>query len=159
MSKLIITEEQIEECIQDLDASEEAFSEAVENFKTRQPVLFAFFFSEGLQILTQVEKEYLFYLAVMHWKAIYDNSNQALPQITEEQLGKAEERNWELLDGVKSKEFRERLNVFFEDSDQEDLLAFAEDMLTLEDQDELTEEGREPMFIALKSMVDCLLPE
>ncbi|MCI5081058.1 MAG: hypothetical protein MRY78_05170, partial [Saprospiraceae bacterium] len=102
---------------------------------------------------------YLFYLATMLWKTIYDNAAQTLPPVTETQMGKAEERNWELIEEVKSKVFRERLNVFFEDSEQEDLLAFAEDMLTLEDQDELTEEGREPMFIALKSMVDCLLTE
>ena len=41
-------------------------------------------------------------------------------------------------------------NCFFENSSQEDLLAFIEDSLLEEEEDLVTKVGREPMFIALK---------
>ena len=48
------------------------------------------------------------------------------------------------------------MDVFFENYQQEDLLAFVEDSL-IDDEDEIvTKVGREPMFVALKSIIDCL---
>ena len=50
--------------------------------------------------------------------------------------------------------------MFFENTQQEDLLAFIEDSLTPgEDDDEefpVTEEGAEAMFVMLKTVVDVL---
>ena len=55
-----------------------------------------------------------------------------------------------------AKRFRDRMDIFFENYSQEDLLAFVEDNL-VEDEDSLvTKEGREPMFVALKSVIDIL---
>ena len=66
------------------------------------------------------------------------------------------------MDASNAKNFRDRLNEFFEGSDQEDLLAFAEEAV-LEDEDDpesiVTKEGKEPIFIALKTMVDVLTGE
>ena len=76
--------------------------------------------------------------------------------INEKTLGEAEERNWTLLQSSKSNNFQERLNPFFENYPQEDLLAFVEDALADEEDDGLlTREGREPIFITLKSILDC----
>ena len=73
-----------------------------------------------------------------------------------ETIGKWEEKNWDLLNSVTSKKFRERMDVFFKDYFQEDLLAFVEDALTEEEEELLvTKIGREPMFVALKSLIDA----
>ena len=60
----------------------------------------------------------------------------------------------EIINEVTSKQFRDRLNVFFEKTSQEDLLAFIEDSLLEEEEELVTKVGREPMFIALKSIID-----
>ena len=39
---------------------------------------------------------------------------------------------------------------------QEDLLAFVEDNLVEDEDSVVTKEGREPMFVALKSVIDVL---
>ena len=152
-----ISEDQIEVTIAALDADEEAFAEAIETFKAEQPVIFSYFFSESAKLLTQAEREFLFYLGIIIWKSIHTNWPHTIPTITEEQLGAAEEINWTLLESTNSKNFNDRLNPFFEDSPQEDLLAFVEDMLVPEVGNyDLSKEGREPIFVVLKSIIDCL---
>lgn len=69
----------------------------------------------------------------------------------------AEEKNWELLEaGTSAQSFRERLDVFFEKTSQEDLLAFVEDALSDSEDGLTTKEGREVVFVFLKSVIDCL---
>ena len=61
------------------------------------------------------------------------------------------------LETVKSNNSRDRMTVFFDDSDQEDLLAFVEDALVEDDEDSVvTKEGREPIFVALKTVIDII---
>ena len=155
MTKLV-PESIIEKNIQLLEQSEANFQEASEQFRIEQPTLFSFFFSENLSLLTQTEQKYLFRLIVIFWKSIKDVFPDEQAMLSEDQISEAEEHNWSLLEKTSAKAFHDRLDVLFEDSNQEDLLAFAEDMLTLEEQDELTKEGREPIFVALKVMADLL---
>jgi hypothetical protein len=78
-----------------------------------------------------------------------------MDEIDSDELSVAEEKNWELLESITAKRFRDRLDVFFKDNKQTDLLAFVEDMLLDEEDELLTKEGREPMFVILKSIIDC----
>ena len=89
--------------------------------------------------------EYIFASRENFEKAIFEVEN-------------AEERNWTILKLAKGRDFQERLNAFFEDHpEKEDLLSFIEDAL-LEDEDSpVTAEGREPLFVSLKTVIDCLL--
>ena len=48
------------------------------------------------------------------------------------------------------------MDVFFEDYAQEDMLAFVEDNLVEDEDSTITKEGREPIFVALKSVIDVL---
>ena len=109
-------------------------------------------------MFTQKENEYILYLILVIWKAL-GLSGERVPDVTELQLSQAEGHNWERLQGVKAKGFHERLNVFFDNYPQEDLLAFVEDALAEEEEEEMplvTKEGREAIFVSLKSAIDCL---
>ena len=79
---------------------------------------------------------------------------ETLKAIPKKTLEIAEEKNWELLDNIRELRFRDRMTVFFDNSDQEDLLAFVEDSLVDDEDSFITKEGREPMFVALKSVID-----
>ena len=132
------------------------FEREIEIFGKEQPALLGYVFSEDFELLTREEREYMLYLLIVLWKSIEQVEGE-LPVIHTDNISEAEERNWELLDAVTETRFRDRMNVFFEDSDQEDLLAFIEDALIEDDDDSVvTKEGREPMFVALKSIVDVL---
>ena len=153
-----ISESLVEQAAELLNASEESYERAVEEMEEEQPVLLSYFFTEDFQVFTQSEKEYLFYLMLVVWKAV-SLGGESIPAITEQQLSQAEDSNWEQMQGVKARGFHERLNVFFDNYPQEDLLAFVEDALSDEEDDDailVTKEGREALFVSLKSAIDCL---
>lgn len=138
------------------DYSDEQYEAEMEAFSAAQPVLFAWLFSEHFDLLTDDEKGYLQYLALIAWRSI-EKVNGVLDAVSEEQIGEAEEANYAVLEASTAKKFRDRLNAFFEGSTQEDLLAFAEEaVLEYEDDPEslVSKEGKEPIFVALKTLVD-----
>lgn len=128
-------------------------------FKQEQPAILAYLTSEGFNVLTNAEKDYLLYLALVIWKSIGE-VDPISSTITQKQIAESEEDNWAQLNESVSKNFRERLTPFFDETEQEDLLAFVEDSLTLDEEADadlnLSKEGRDPIFIALKTIIDCL---
>ena len=150
-----ISENIIDSVVEEIGTSEENFTKALLEFSKEQPLLNTYILSENFDIFTQSEKEYFLFLTLTLYFSV-KNENGELAEVTAEAIGKVEENNWTLLSEVKSKKFKERMDVFFENYQQEDLLAFVEDSL-IDDEDEIvTKVGREPMFVALKSIIDCL---
>ena len=154
-----VSEKIIDTVIEELeDLPDEQYEQQMNAFAEAQPVLFAWLFSEQFDLLSDDEKGYLQYLALIAWRSIV-RVNGPVEAVSEEQIGEAEEKNFEILEGSTAKKFRDRLDPFFENTTQEDLLAFAEEaVLESEDDPEsfVTKEGREPIFIALKTIVDVL---
>lgn len=149
-----ITEAEIDEAIHELSGSEAAYLDCLQDLEDHHPVIFSYLLSEDFEVLTPSERDYLFFLLAVTWKAV----REALPPdlaITDQQLGKAEEENWAVLQAAKARRFRDRLDPFFEQSPQEDLLAFLEDAVADEEEGILSKEAREPVFVILKSIVDC----
>lgn len=156
----LIKDQFIDDIIESLDTFEEIYERHVNDFVQKQPVIASYLESEHGGILSNEERDFLEYLALVIYKSI-EKANKTLPTITEEQLGEAEEENWNALENSNGKNFTERVDVFFQDYPQEDLLAFVEDSLMYDPDDEeanlefLTDEGREPMFIILKTIIDA----
>lgn len=155
----LVSEKIIDAVIDELEnLTDEQYEGRMEAFATAQPVVFAWLFSEHFDLLSEDEKGYMQYLSLIAWSAIV-RVNGPGEAVSEEQLGEAEERNYELLENTSARKFRDRLNVFFEHTTQEDLLAFAEDAV-LEDEDDpealVTKEGRELIFVAVKTLTDVL---
>jgi hypothetical protein len=79
-----------------------------------------------------------------------------MAMIEPDQIDAAEELNWEKINASEGKKFKQRIDSLFEGFSQEDLLAFVEDALEADDLPIVTNEGREPMFIILKTIIDVL---
>ncbi len=151
-----IEEKIIDEVADQIGASPDNLLVEVENFKEEQPFMAGYFFSDAFDGFTQNEKEYALFLGLVIWKSI-KVEHPELPAVDEEQYQAAEEHTLEVLQGISARKFRERLDVFFNQTDQEDLLAFIEDSLMTDEDDVVTQEGRELLFVILKSMMDCLM--
>ena len=156
-----VSEKVIDAMIDVLEAySDEQYEQEMAAFAAAQPVLFSWLFSDSFELLNEDERGYLQYLALIAWKSIV-KVNGPSDAVSEELIGEAEERNCEILEASSAKKFRDRLNPFFENTPQEDLLAFAEEAV-LEGEDDpealVTKDGREPIFVALKTLVDVLCP-
>ena len=131
------------------------FSGLIESLKENQPAVLAFLLSESFDLLTQSEKDYAMFLTLVIWESIREVHPEQ-SAIDPQSIEKAEDENWEKISTASAKGFREKLDVFFENSPQEDLLAFLEDALMHDEDDSITKEGREYVFIAVKTIIDCL---
>ena len=150
---MFVSETIIDAVVEQLETAN--FENVIEHFGKKQPALIGYVFSEDFELLTQSEREWMLYLIIVMWQSV-DKVKGHVPTLNKKALESAEERNWELLETVTTHRFRDRMDVFFNDSEQEDLLAFIEDSLIEDDDSVVTKEGREPMFVALKSVVDVL---
>lgn len=142
------------------EMDDDQYEQQMEKFAEAQPVLVAYLFNEeNFHLLTEDEKGYVQYLSLITWMANTKVNGPGEP-VSEEQIGLAEERNYEILEAANAKNFRDRLDAFFDNTPQEDLIAFAEEAV-LDDEDSgpdalVTKEGREPIFIAVKTVIDVL---
>lgn len=153
-----VSENIIDEVIESLEEGEENALKAIKQLREAQPIIAAYLFSESFSAFTKAEKDYLLYLCLVIWlasKRVIKN----IPQISEAQLGEQEESNWQLLQSASARSFRDKLDIFFQDYSQEDLLAFVEDAISDDEEGVVSPEGREPLFIALKTIIDCLAVE
>ncbi len=152
----MVSEHTIDKTVDALESAD--FEREVEYLSARQPELVGYLFSEDFDLLTQDERSYMLYLTLVLYQSV-EAENGNIPPINASDLESAEENNWELLENITEKRFRERITVFFEKTKQEDLLAFIEDALTDDEDNMVTPEGREPVFVALKSIVDAITKE
>ncbi|MFN4256995.1 MAG: hypothetical protein ACK4Q5_18495 [Saprospiraceae bacterium] len=155
-----VSEKVIDDIIEKLDSlGDDQYEQQMDAFAEAQPVLVAYLFDEeNFHLLTEDERGYLQYLALIAWLSIVKVNGPSEP-VSEEAIGEAEEKNYEVLEASTAKKFRDRLDPFFENTPQEDLLAFAEEavMEAEDDPDSIvTKEGREPIFIAMKTVIDVL---
>lgn len=149
-----VSEQRIDEVIEFLD-SEQKSEEGIQALRREQPLLLAYLFSDHFKVFSREEQAFMLYLTTVIWKAVQACFTSP-PIITEQELGSAEEHNWELIQSVSANNFRARLDIFFKDYPQEDLLAFVEDAIMDDEDSAVSIEGREAIFIAMKSIIDCL---
>lgn len=151
-----INQEAIEAIMLRLQTTPDLFSALLDGLERDQPAIINWIFSESFDILNEEEKQYFLFLSLV---IIVSISEQLVIEdvIGPKTIELAEEKNWEIFTSQSSKVFREKINVFFDAYPQEDLLAFVEDALEMEHEDQVvTTIGRPPMFIALKTLIDLL---
>ena len=150
----MIQESTIERVLDRLEAGGEDYAQELQDFAEAQPHLVAYLTNEEHALLTEEEQALLLFGALVIYEAVNDQlvAPAAVPEFA---IGEAEERNFALL--PEKGNFRDRLTPLFADSEEEELLAFAEDLLVPEeDGSGPGKEAREPIFIALKTTVDVL---
>ena len=151
---MFVSETIIDALVESLENAD--FEDEVALLGEQQPALFTYIYSEDFELFTDNEKDLLLYIVLVLYRSV-EKVRGEIPPLSKKALEDAEEVNWERLDKVTSKKFRDRMDIFFEAYDQEDLLAFVEDNLVEDDDDkQITKEGREPLFVALKSIIDVI---
>ena len=152
--KQMVSEETVESVVDLLTTTD--LEEELTRMNLLQPEILAYLTSEDFELLTADERDVMLYSALVIYKSVKKIKHK-IPKISPQSIESAEEKNWLHLDGVTQKKFRDRISIFFETSPEEDLIAFIEDMLADDDENPITAEGREPIFIALKTIVDVLI--
>lgn len=154
----MVPETTIEVIIGHYENEEEAYIDALAEIMEDQPALLAFLNQESVDILLEEEKDILWYIILVIYNST-EKSQEEMVEVSDVRLSENEENNWEVFQVQPRGTFREKVTVFFENYHEEDLLAFVEDTLELDDSSPITPVGREVIFIAAKSVIDTLLPK
>lgn len=151
----MISEKTIEAAAESIGSQDEkGYQKILDGFKAKHPVVLAYLFSENLDLLTEEERHILLYLVLVTRKSYLKENRSEPSPVSEDMLGNAEDRNWTKLVDNNERDFRKRLDPFFEETKQEDLLAFYEDVLMDEEEETVTKAGREYIFVAAKTVAD-----
>lgn len=127
----------------------------LKHLASEQPDLIAFIDQENYSLLTNDEIALLEYLTLV----IYFSSMKMIEktiQIQGKSLEVAEEDNWNKFNEITAKSFFNKLDSFFKDYPQEDLLALVEDSIQQDEDNIVTPVGREIIFVACKSIIDTI---
>jgi hypothetical protein len=156
-----INESDIEAIFDKMESKSEMDEKLLSAFANEQPHITTWLLGEDYKVLTEDEQDYLFFLVMVIYEACKSKLG-VIKEIEGDMIRETEESMWTLIDGSEGKTFKDRISVFFERSEEEDLLAFAEDSLSDEDgqpDDMITKIGREPMFVALATVIEvCTNP-
>ncbi|MEM7573871.1 MAG: hypothetical protein AAF433_13275 [Bacteroidota bacterium] len=152
----MIQEATIERTLERLSGGGEDFAQDLADFGEVQPFLLAYLTQEDTEAFTAQEQELLLFAAVVIYQSIIDELPEPA-RVEGEAIALAEEKNYVLLQEQQSRNFRERITVFFEQSTEEEILAVVEDLLTADEDSPISSEAREAMFVCLKTVMDTLL--
>ncbi|MBK9254214.1 MAG: hypothetical protein IPM42_01865 [Saprospiraceae bacterium] len=144
----------IEKVIESFDDEQQYLSALAEMF-TEQLSLKSFLDHENYTLLTPEEFSLLTYLSTI----LYTSAKiklQKKPELSPKLLENYEEENWAAFNSASSKSFTTILDNFFENYEQEDMLALVEDAIQPDDEKTVTSVGAEIIFVACKSIIDSL---
>ena len=151
-----ISEEAIDHLIETMDTSPDGVNRFWSHSQSQFPELSHYILNVDQDILTEDEYGQMLFIAMVILSAYKSvGSKSQLPDVPEK-ISKIEDQNWELLDNQRG-DFRTKLNVFFDQYPEEDLLAFVEDLLVDDEVSEISQVGREVIFVKLKTVIDFLL--
>ncbi|WP_116107193.1 hypothetical protein [Lewinella sp. IMCC34191] len=153
----MIQEATIDRVLDRLERGTEDYETEIRDFAESQPELMDYLTNEDTEAFTEEERALLMFAALVIYQSV-DDERAGIPVAGGEEIAQAEEHNYEIFGRSKASSFRDRLTPFFEDSEEEELLAFVEDLVLAdeEEEDSISGEAREPFFATLKTVVDVL---
>ena len=144
---------------------EQAVEEAMVEFAAEQAAFVQYLSHETFDLLTEDERGYLQYLVLVMWTSVKTECGNLQP-LRGDIIERWEEQCWTWLEATVGKPMSQRLDLFFEEIDQEELLAFAEDSLVDPDADTdgsgedvalfASGPSRELGLVALATFVGCI---
>ncbi len=144
----MIKEALIEEILEQIES--EKFED---NFATAQAEYWHYLNSESFKGLSTPEHQLSYFISSVIFHAATASETE-LPDFDIEQFQQLEEQNWE--ERETHKNWSAAKDAFFEEYEEEDLLAFVEDMLA-DEEGELSDIAKEVIFITAKSYIDFLV--
>ncbi len=150
-----ISEDIINPVIDEISDDEALYEERMLTFSEAQPFLLAFLLSEGFNVLEEEEKSLLFYLSmILYYSVLSEYPEMDIVEL--DQIQAVDEENWTVVDRSKFKSMKEIADHFFDGYAQEDLLAFVEDALGEDEEYQISNIGRNVIFVSMKSFIDVL---
>jgi hypothetical protein len=151
-----ISENTVDTVVAQLEADPNLYELWMAKYSEDQEAIFVFYQAENFSLLTTDEYDLMIFMTLVILESCHVEATE-VAEVSMNTLEEKEEANWAIFQESKSKTFRDKVTPFFDNTDQEDLLAFVEDSLVVEEDEEIiTTVGREVLFLTLCTVVQCL---
>lgn len=154
-----ISEEKIESILSLIEKEEITIADGFTEFGQEQSAFVQFIASENFKILKEKEYDLLTFILLVIYHSCKSDKESPIPSqtIEAELIESVDEANWEIYNENGSQNYAKALDIYFKNYPQEDLLAFVEDSLVEDEEEEtITTVGREIIFITSKTLIDSL---
>jgi len=115
--------------------------------------MLAYLASDNFDVLNDGERKVMFFCCEVIFHA-YKNCHGEFPELDMDAFYINEEKNWTIRENASS--WDECKDTFFKESEEEDMLAFVEDILVDDEDESMTDIGKEFIFILCMSYVDTI---
>jgi hypothetical protein len=149
-----VNESTIENVITQLE-DEKYFMEQLSFLDKNHPILLSFIGNDRLELLTDEEIYFLEFMTLVIYLSCKEELKKDI-RIDGKTLEKNEENNWELWNENIKKSVKNAFDIYFQNYPQEDLLAFVEDVLQNDEDQNITSVGMEIIAVTSKSIIDTL---
>ena len=161
----MIKPEQIDTIAERIGSMSEEKQEAlIDDLAELQPALLSYAMSEEAEELGENEAEIILFATTVIWKVFNTNHKNKLEEISDEELDALQDNNWKALDDRERKSgqsLADFVEPFYEGYAEPEILTFIVDVLEEEEDSEdefnINDTSRVPMFVMLKSVADALL--
>lgn len=150
-----IAEDTIDTIIEKLETNTEFYEETLSYHSGTQEPLFHFLSLDNFKLLLSEEYDLLLFMALVVLESCKEEEG-TLKKVAIPTIEETEEKLWALFTETKAKSFKTKIDPFFAANHQEDLLAFVEDTLIIEEDSFLTGPGREIIFVSMATLVFAL---
>ncbi|MCA9733900.1 MAG: hypothetical protein H6696_11560 [Deferribacteres bacterium] len=130
----------------------------VNQMTKEHPLIIAYLMTAGEEMLSKDERELLIYLGMVVWK-IMTKFYGPLPQITNEVLEVAEDKNiqmLEYLEGEPDEDFINTVSMLIDNYNQSEILRYVVEAIIEENGDEasISDEAKGIMLLCIKTVID-----
>jgi hypothetical protein len=119
----------------------------------KEEELLSYLGSDNFDVLNDGERKVMFFCCEVIFNT-YNICHGAFPVIYMDNFYAHEEKNWTIREDSSS--WEDCKNTFFEGYEEEDILAFVEDVLVDDEDNHMTDIGKEFIFILCKSYIDTI---
>ena len=158
MNSKFVTEDVIESIIEKIEG-ENTLTDLVSRWEKDFIALDNYMHQESFSLLTTEEKVYLEMMVAVIFLSWEEVNGRFTQDLDAKLLEKIEELNWEKFHSSRAKGFRDKLNPFFDNHSQEDLLAFIEDSIEDDEDQMVTGAARDIVFICTVTVLDTIIAQ
>ena len=131
----------------------QSLEDNVNDIFLEEKAFLAYLASDNFDVLNDGERRVMFFCCEVIFHA-YKNCHGEYPELDMAVFYINEESNWTMREEASSWETCK--DEFFKASDEEDMLAFVEDVLVDDEDENMTDIGKEFIFILCKSYIDTV---
>ena len=136
-----------------IDSYLQSLEDNINDIFLEEKALISYLSSDNFDVLNDSERKVMFFCCEVIFHA-YKNCHGAYPELDMDEFNTIEEKNWAIREETSSWDASK--DRFFSLTQEEDMLSFVEDILVDDEDNDMTDIGKEFIFILCQSYIEAI---